>query len=337
MRRSRRRRSDSLRARRRATTSARRCSRALRERARRPRFFGVAGPRMRAAGCEAWQSSDELAVMGLAEIVRHLPRLLGCDANSAPHAGSAAASLHRHRRAGVQPAARGAAQAPRGIATVQYVSPQVWAWRQGRVRTIGAAVDLVLCLLPFEAELLRRATRCTRCSSDIRSPTRSRCGRIAAPARAALGLPDDARVVAMLPGSRRARCNVWARRSRPPMPGSARRAPGLVIRRADGQRRAARQRSTAALARAAPRVSTVRLVDGRAQEALAACDAVLRRSGTATLETRARQAADGRCLPCGAADGLAAARLRAGQDTAFLATEPAGRPGPRARVLSGSR
>ncbi|HLB85648.1 MAG TPA: lipid-A-disaccharide synthase, partial [Steroidobacteraceae bacterium] len=114
------------------------------------RYFGIAGPRMAAAGCEPWQSSDALAVMGLAEILHHLPRLLG---------------LRREllrRLLAERPDAYVGIDAPEfnlgvaarlkasGIPTIQYVSPQVWAWRQGRVRTIGRAVDLVLCLLPFE-------------------------------------------------------------------------------------------------------------------------------------------------------------------------------------------
>ena len=84
---------------------------------------------------------------------------------------------------------------------MQYVSPQVWAWRQGRVRTIGDAVDLVLCLLPFEARFLRphsvKAVFVGHPLAD-RIPLRSD----PAPARAALGLPASGKVIAMLPGSR---------------------------------------------------------------------------------------------------------------------------------------
>src|SRR3984893_12048109 len=107
---------------------------------------------MIAAGCEAWWGSEQLAVMGLSEVLRHLPRLL-----------SLRAALIRRLRA-ARPDIFIGIDAPEfnlrlarslkraGVRTVQYVSPQVWAWRQGRVRSIGAACDLVLCLLPFEAK-----------------------------------------------------------------------------------------------------------------------------------------------------------------------------------------
>ena len=89
-----------------------------------------------------------------------------------------------------------------GLATVQYVSPQVWAWRQGRVRTIGESVDLVLCLFPFEPDFYRehgvRAAFVGHPLAD-QIPLES----IAPRARAALGIGAGARVLAVLPGSRR--------------------------------------------------------------------------------------------------------------------------------------
>ncbi len=124
--------------------------RALRRQAPDSRFFGIAGPKMQAAGCEAWEPAEALAVMGLFEIVRDLPRLLRLRARIRARFLAAKPDvfvgidapefnlrLARNLRAG-------------GIPTVQYVSPQVWAWRQGRARSIARSVDLVLCLLPFE-------------------------------------------------------------------------------------------------------------------------------------------------------------------------------------------
>ena len=123
---------------------------ALRERVPELRVVGVAGPKMRAAGCETLADSEELAVMGLTEILRHLPRLF------------ALRSRLRESFVALRPQVFVGIDSPEfnlglarqlkgaGLRTVQYVSPQVWAWRQGRVRTIGRAVDLVLCLLPFE-------------------------------------------------------------------------------------------------------------------------------------------------------------------------------------------
>src|SRR5688572_251663 len=114
---------------------------ALRQRDDESRFFGVAGQRMAAAGCTVWQSSDELAVMGLAEVVRHLPRLLVLRREVVIRMQTARPSVF----VGIDAPEfnlRIARELKRsGIPTVQYVSPQVWAWRQGRVRTIGEAVD----------------------------------------------------------------------------------------------------------------------------------------------------------------------------------------------------
>ena len=112
---------------------------AIRERVPNARFIGVPGPRMREEGCEALASSEELAVMGLVEILRHLPRLF-----------SLRRRLLREFRErdvdifiGIDAPEFNLGMARRlkadGIRTVQYVSPQVWAWRQGRVHEIGRA------------------------------------------------------------------------------------------------------------------------------------------------------------------------------------------------------
>jgi lipid-A-disaccharide synthase len=254
---------------------------ALASRAPGSRFYGIAGPRMSAAGCEAWHASDELAVMGLAEIVRHLPRLLRLRrellsrlVSSTPDAYIGIDSPEFNLRVA-------AALKSRGVPTVQYVSPQVWAWRQGRVRTIGEAVDLVLCLLPFEADFYRahgvRAEFVGHPLAD-RIPLESDRGA----ARAALGLKEQGPVLAILPGSRRAEVGrlgppfaatiAWIASHRPDV--------SFVAAMAnDGARRSFAE----SLAAHAPGVE-VGVVDGRAQECMAASDAVLLASGTATLE-----------------------------------------------------
>ncbi len=129
---------------------------ALRERCPDLKVRGVCGPLMQALGCEPLASASELSVMGLAEVLTHLPRLLrlrrrlrrefsawrpevfiGIDA---PEFNlGLAAQLHKA-----------------GLKTVQYVSPQVWAWRQRRVSHIARTCDLVLCLLPFEPAFYAR-------------------------------------------------------------------------------------------------------------------------------------------------------------------------------------
>jgi lipid-A-disaccharide synthase len=254
---------------------------ALAARAPGSKFFGIPGPRMAAAGCEAWYPAEALAVMGLAEIVRHLPRLLRLRRDVRRRFAAAAPDVF----VGIDSPEfnlRVAADLKRiGIPTVQYVSPQVWAWRQGRVRTIGAAVDLVLCVLPFETAFYAahdvRAVFVGHPLAD-RIPLHSD----AAVARLALGLPADRPLLAVLPGSRRGEVTrlgppfaatlAWLRARRPalefvaPMAGAA-----------------ARQVFEQSLRDHAPGLA-VHLVDGRAQEAIAASDAVLLSSGTATLE-----------------------------------------------------
>jgi lipid-A-disaccharide synthase len=166
--------------------------------------------------------------------------------------------------------------------TVQYVSPQVWAWRQGRVRTIGQSVDLVLCVLPFESRFYDahdvRAVFVGHPLAD-RIPLESPAG----PARATLGLDPGAPTVAVLPGSRRAEVArlggpfaatlAWLHERRPDI--------RFVAPMANAAVRTLFEHSLAQHAAAVP----VTVVDGRAQEALAAADAVLVASGTATLET----------------------------------------------------
>jgi len=246
------------------------------------RFFGIAGPRMAAAGCEAWYPAEALAVMGLAEIVRHLPRLLRLRRDLLQRLVEAPPDVFVGIDSPEFNLRVAADLKRRGIPTVQYVSPQVWAWRQGRVRTIGQAVDLVLCVLPFETDFYAandvRAVFVGHPLAD-RIPWRSD----PAAARAALGLPAGGALLAVLPGSRRGEVSrlgpqfaatlAWLHARRPDL--------GFVAPMAGV---AVRQAFERALIEHAPGV-TVRLVDGRAQEAIAASDAVLLASGTATLET----------------------------------------------------
>jgi lipid-A-disaccharide synthase len=255
---------------------------ALRQRAPGARFFGVAGPRMTEAGCEPWVPSEALAIMGLAEILRHLPRLLRLRRDlvarllaERPDVFVGIDSPEFNLRVARQLKAA-------GIPTVQYVSPQVWAWRQGRVRTIGESVDLVLCLLPFERAFYdAHSVRAV----FVGHPLADRIPLVSdpLPARAAIGLPAGAPVVAVLPGSRGSEVGklgapfaatlAWLRARRPDIE--------FVAPMANAGARAAFERELAAHAPDVP----VHVLDGRAQEALTAADAVLVASGTATLET----------------------------------------------------
>ncbi|MGC2462986.1 MAG: lipid-A-disaccharide synthase, partial [Steroidobacteraceae bacterium] len=128
---------------------------ALRGRSGPIEFRGVAGPAMRAAGCVPLADADELAVMGLIDPLKHLPRLLRLRAMLIDRITAWKPDVF----IGIDAPAFNLSLAARfksgGIATVQYVSPQVWAWRPGRVRKIARRCDLVLCLLPFEPEFYR--------------------------------------------------------------------------------------------------------------------------------------------------------------------------------------
>ena len=122
----------------------------LRERFPAARFVGVAGDAMKATGVEAWWDTAELSVMGLFEVLSHLPRLLRLrralfrrllETRPDIFIGIDAPDFNL----GLEIKLRRA-----GIRTVHYVSPTVWAWREKRVRKIARAADLVLCLFPFE-------------------------------------------------------------------------------------------------------------------------------------------------------------------------------------------
>jgi lipid-A-disaccharide synthase len=255
---------------------------ALRERVPDLQCFGVAGPKMIAAGCEAWAGAEELAVMGLTEVVRHLPRLLRLRA----------ALIDRFR--GARPDVFIGIDAPEfnlglarrlrasGLTTVQYVSPQVWAWRQGRVRDIGHACDLVLCLLPFETAFYsRHGVRAVFVGHPLADQIPLEPDRQGA--RAALGLEPAATVIALLPGSRMGeverlgtdflRAAAWLAERRPQLQ--------FIAPMATARAREAFERKQVQV----PAAPKVLLLEGRAQQALAACDGAIVASGTATLET----------------------------------------------------
>jgi lipid-A-disaccharide synthase len=243
-------------------------------------FAGVAGPKMRAAGVQAWQESSELSVMGLAEVLRHLPRLL---------------RLRRSLRARLldwKPDVFIGIDAPdfnlglerdlkqAGIRTVHYVSPSVWAWREGRAAKLGRSADLVLCLFPMEPAIYERHGVA---ASFVGHPLAEAFDEQpdAAAARATLGLPAEARVLALLPGSRGGEI----RRLLPTFLEAAARLaqalPGLqvLVPAADARCRA--------LIEATPGLHAVpglRVLDGQAHAAMVAADAVLLASGTAALE-----------------------------------------------------
>lgn len=242
--------------------------------------FGIGGPKMAAHGFDAWWPSDKLAVRGYVEVLRHYREIAGIRR-------ALATRLLRDRPdvfVGVDAPDfnLGLAQRLRdaGLRTIQFVCPSIWAWRAGRVKQIARAVDHVLCLFPFEPEILRLAgVAATFVGHPLADAIALQPPRAAS--RAALGLAQGDAVVAVLPGSRRSEIEANApaflravarlQAQRPALRFVLPAAPGL---------RALLEPLVAAHAPGA----ALMLLEGRSHEALAACDVTLIASGTATLE-----------------------------------------------------
>lgn len=242
-------------------------------------FIGVGGPLMAAEGLNSYFPMERLAVMGLVEVLGRLPELLArrkrlilslIEARPDAFIGIDAPDFNL----GVELRLRRA-----GIRTVHYVSPSVWAWRQKRVLKIREACDLMLTLFPFEAQFyVEHGVPVRFVGHPLADTIPLEADRQAA--RGELGLPQDAPVVALMPGSRG---------------GEVARLGGLFLDAAE-QLLAERPELRFVLPCASPerraqleallagRDLPLILLDGRSHTALAACDAVLIASGTATLE-----------------------------------------------------
>lgn len=259
---------------------------ALRRRFPDAEFAGIAGPKMTAAGCVAWHGIDELSVMGLTEVISHLPRLLRLRRALRTRIGEWRPDVfigvdNKEFNLGLAKLLK-----RDGFATVQYVSPQVWAWRPGRARTIGESVDLVLCLFPFEPAFYREyGVRAAFVGHPLADQIPLHVDKAAA--RASLCIAADARVLAVLPGSRPGEVEKLAEPFARAAELLAQRFPGLVCI-APMVTDDLRQRFATRCAAFAP-TAAVRMLAGNARGALAAADVVLVASGTATLETALTQ------------------------------------------------
>ncbi|MBL8308298.1 MAG: lipid-A-disaccharide synthase [Rubrivivax sp.] len=241
---------------------------------------GIGGPRMAGHGFEAWWPSDRLAVRGYVEVLRHYrgikairdalgDRLLA--ERPAAFVGVDAPDFNLGLEARLKAA---------GLKTVHFVCPSIWAWRGGRAKKMAASCDHVLCLFPFEPELLRvHGVAATYVGHPLADAIPWLPPREAS--RTALGLTADAPVVAVLPGSRRSEIQYIApaflqavarlHAQRPDIRFLLPVAPGL-------------REQVAPLVAAHAAGVPLQLLDGQSHAALAACDVTLIASGTATLE-----------------------------------------------------
>jgi lipid-A-disaccharide synthase len=242
--------------------------------------MGIGGAQMIRRGFEAWWPSDKLAVRGYVEVLRHYREIVGIreqlksrllqerpDVFIGVDAPDFNLDLERDLRNA-------------GIRTAHFVCPSIWAWRPERVHQIKASVDHVLCIFPFEVELLARhgiaATYVGHPLAHVIPMVPDR-----AAARAALDLPADVPVVAILPGSRASEVKYLARRFFEAARLMQAQRPDLrcVVPAIPALRGAIE-----AAARACGMAQSVQIVTGQSHAVLAACDVTLIASGTATLE-----------------------------------------------------
>jgi lipid-A-disaccharide synthase len=253
----------------------------LRQRYPDARFVGIGGARMQAAGFDSWYDIKELSLFGFAEVISHLPRLLRLrkellarliDAKPAVVVGIDAPDFNL----GVEKRLRAA-----GLRTVHYVSPSVWAWREKRTEKIGHSADRVLCLFPMEPAIYARHGIDAR---FVGHPLADRFALVSdrVGARDFLQLPQNAPVLAVLPGSRATEVAQLGRIFLDAARQVAANLPGLriVIPAANERVKA----SIKALLGDAKGDDAPLLLDGHAHEAMLAADVVLLASGTATLE-----------------------------------------------------
>ena len=242
---------------------------------------GIGGPRMQERGFDAWWPSERLAVHGYSiELVRRLlgilkirralrARLLADrpDVFIGVDAPDFNLGLERDLRAA-------------GVKTVHFVCPSIWAWRADRVEKIRAAADHVLCIFPFEPELLaRHGIAATYVGHPLASVIPMQPDRAAA--RAQLGLAGGDEVLAILPGSRSAEVAYIARPffQAAALVKQARQAIKMIVPAVPAQRERIAQ-----IARECGVQDSLTIVTGQSHQVLAACDVTLIASGTATLE-----------------------------------------------------
>ncbi|MCA8865438.1 MULTISPECIES: lipid-A-disaccharide synthase [unclassified Halomonas] len=245
-------------------------------------FRGIGGPRMQAEGMESRFPLETLAVMGLVEVLKHLPELIRVRRTLKAEALAWQPDIMLGIDApdfnlGLERQLREA-----GITTAHYVSPSVWAWRQGRVKGIAKSVNGMLTLLPFEAAFYREhRVPVAFVGHPLADEMPLENDRAAT--RQALELAPDSQVLALLPGSRANEIRFLGDTFLNAAEQLCQRHPALkvVIPAATSDRR---REISALLANYPLLAERITLLDGQAREAMVASDVVLLASGTAALE-----------------------------------------------------
>ncbi|MBL3599268.1 MAG: lipid-A-disaccharide synthase [gamma proteobacterium endosymbiont of Lamellibrachia anaximandri] len=251
--------------------------------AKRPelRFEGMTGPAMEAEGCKSLARMDP--VMGLVEVLKHLPGLLALRRRLFHHFQTDPPDLFLGVDAPDFNLALETRLKAEGIRTAHFVSPTVWAWRQKRVTKLRRAVDLMLCIFPFEVDFLQRNSVTANYVGHPLADEIPLESVVPEGVRSELGLDPDRPVIAILPGSRMSELGMLSAPFLQTANWCLQRHPELqfVAPMVNAKIRTAFAEQIGEVALDLPIV----LLDGEARKAIQAADVVLTASGTATLET----------------------------------------------------
>jgi lipid-A-disaccharide synthase len=255
---------------------------ALKKRVPNLHCVGIGGPKMQAQGFDSWFRMEKLAVRGYVEVLRHFPEIFAIRRKLGRRLAAARPRLFIGIDAPDFNLALERRLKAAGIPAVHYVSPSLWAWRGGRMRSIAASVSKMLVLFPFEEPLYRAAgVPVAYVGHPLADAAPEEDGSQAA--REQLRLPAARKVITLLPGSRQSEVRYMAPTFVHAAKLIAARQPGVhfLVPLASRETRAIFEEAMhAADAGALP----LTILFGHARDAIAACDVALVASGTATLE-----------------------------------------------------